>query len=115
MPEGRAPASELSELISLLILYVKQQTLGPLKSVGKSLAFGSAAALMLGTGVVLLLVGLLRALESETGSLFAGEWSWAPYFLTLIAGLIGFGLLSAILLRTPKVPGGPDRARGGEA
>ncbi len=59
---------------------------------------------MLGIGAILLLTGLLRALQTETGTLFAGEWSWAPYFLTLVAGLIGFGLLAAILLRSPKVP-----------
>jgi hypothetical protein len=111
MPEGRGPTSELSELISLLILYVKQQTLGPLKSVGRSLLFGTAAALMLGIGAVLLLTGLLRALQTETGTLFAGEWSWAPYLLTVVAALLGFGLLAAILLRAPKVPtgsGGPS-------
>ncbi len=114
MSEGRAPASELSELISLLILYVKQQTLGPLKSAGRSLLFGAAAALMLGIGAVLLLTGLLRALQTETGTLFAGEWSWAPYFLTLVGALVGFGLLAAILLRTPKLPAASGTSGGGD-
>jgi hypothetical protein len=113
MPEdGRAPASELSELVSLLIRYVKQETLGPLKAVGRTLLFGSVAAVMVGIGGILLLIGLLRALETETGTLFAGEWSWAPYFLTVIAALIGLGLAAAMLLRTPKVP---DGSSGGEA
>jgi hypothetical protein len=104
----------VSDLFSLLILYVKQQTLGPLKSVGRSLLFGAAAALMLGIGAVLLLTGLLRALQTETGTLFAGEWSWAPYFLTLVAALIGFGLLAAILLRSPRVPTGASETTGGD-
>jgi hypothetical protein len=91
--------SELSELFDLLRRYVVQETLEPLKQVGRVLAFGSGAAVFLGIGLVLLLVGLLRALETETGTLFAGEWSWAPYFLTVIAGAIGLGLAAAVLLK----------------
>ncbi len=102
MAEDRhGTAAELSELAGLLRRYVMQETLEPLKRIGRDLAFGGAAAVTLGIGLVLLLVGLLRALQSETGSVFAGEWSWAPYFLTVIAGAAALGMAAAMLLRSP--------------
>lgn len=101
MAEDRhGTASELSELVDLIRRYVMQETVEPLKRIGRGLAFGSAAAVTLGIGLVLLLVGLLRALQTETGSVFAGEWSWAPYFLTVIAGTAALGIAAVMVLRS---------------
>ncbi len=94
------PASELGELVSLLWRYVLQETTGPLKALGRVLGFGSAAALMFGIGGVLGLIGLLRVLETETGSWFTGSLTWVPYVLTLVAGCIVVALGGAVLLRS---------------
>ena len=94
---------DLSDSGRQLVRYVKQETLGPLKAIGRTLAFGAGGAIMLGAGGILLLVGLLRALQSETGPLFAGEWSWAPYFPTLIADLIASDLIAAFVYATRNV------------
>jgi hypothetical protein len=96
------PASEANELVSLLWRYVLQETTGPLKSLGRVLGFGSAAALMFGIGGVLGLIGLLRVLETETGSWFTGSLTWVPYVLTLVAGCIVIALAATVLLRSPK-------------
>lgn len=100
MAEVKSTKSELSELVDLLRRYVVQETVEPLKRVARLLAVGSAAAILLGTGLVLLLIALLRVLETETGSLFAGEWSWAPYFITVLAGTVVLALAAAALLKS---------------
>lgn len=103
MPEVKAKAdetkNEVGELVNLLKAYLLQETVAPLKTIGRSLAFGIAAALMFGVAAVLSLVALLRALQGETGSLFSGEWNWAPYGLTAIAGLLFIGLAAALTFK----------------
>lgn len=106
MSDAKAKAGETKdeavELLGLVKSYALQETVEPLKTIGRFLAFGSAAAIMFGLAAVLSLVGLLRALQTETGSLFSGEWNWAPYCLTGIAALIFLGLAAAVALRKPK-------------
>ncbi|MGH9297517.1 MAG: hypothetical protein ACRDZP_06015 [Acidimicrobiales bacterium] len=92
--------TEVTELVGLVKTYVLQETLGPLKQIARTLAFGSAAAVMLGIGAVLFLVALLRVLEAQ--SIFAGQWNWAPYLLTAAAALIFLGAAGALLLRSPR-------------
>jgi hypothetical protein len=96
------PRVEATELAELVKTYALQETVGPLKQVARTLALGSAAAVMLGFAAVLSLVGLLRALQGETGSLFLGEWNWAPYALTAIAAVIFLGMAAAVGLRAPR-------------
>jgi hypothetical protein len=96
------PREEGSELIDLLRRYLIQETVTPLKTVGRTLLFGSAAAVLLGIGAVLLLLGVLRVLQTETGSAFAGTWSWVPYPITAILGLVVVGGSGFGLLRTRK-------------
>jgi hypothetical protein len=114
MSEPKGATSEASELIDLLKRYVLQETVGPLKTMGRSLGFGAAAALMFGIGAVFALLGVLRVLETETGTLFSGDWSWAPYGLTTLAGFVVIGLGAAMLLRTADTgqQGRPSAASG---
>jgi hypothetical protein len=62
-------------------------------------------ALLLGMGVSLLLLGGLRALQTETGTTFTGNWSWAPYLIVVVAGaaLIGLALLRITRRKGPGV------------
>ncbi len=105
----KSAGSELSELVDLLKRYVLQETVGPLKTMGRSAGIGAAAAFLLGLGGVFLLIGVLRVLETETGTIFTGDWSWAPYFLTVVAGLLFLGAGAASLLRSPKTTSAPAR------
>lgn len=81
-----------SELWALVRDYAKQQTLEPLKGVGRFIGFGLAGALFVGTGLLLLAVGLLRALQTETGTHFQGNWSWVPYLVVLVVSSAVLGL-----------------------
>jgi len=94
--------TEVVELVALVKAYAIQETVGPLKRIGRTLAFGSAAALMFGIAAILSLVGLLRALQTETGSVFGGEWTWVPYLLTVVAALAFLGVAGAMALRGPR-------------
>jgi len=73
----------------MVVEYVKQETVVPLKQLGRYIGFGIVGSLLLGLGVVLLAVGGLRALQTETGSTFAGDWSWGPYGIVFVALMFG--------------------------
>jgi hypothetical protein len=74
-----------AELWDLVRGYAKQEAVGPLKGIGRFLAFGAAGSVTLGTGIVLLVIAGLRALQTETGSAFDGNWSFVPYLAVLVA------------------------------
>jgi len=82
----------VGELKQLTIDYAKQETLEPLKALGRYVGFGLAGALLLATGVAFLVLGALRVLQTETGSVFTGHLSWAPYFITLAGCALVAGL-----------------------
>lgn len=87
MPESGSDKSLptlATELWDLVRAYAKQETIEPLKGLGRAVGFGVAGALSLGIGVVLLVVGVLRVLQTETGEAFDDNWSWVPYLIVLV-------------------------------
>jgi hypothetical protein len=88
-----------SELWDLVRAYAKQETIQPLKGILRFVGFGLAGGLFLSIGLVLLALGGLRALQTQTGSTFQGNWSWAPYGIVVVAAFAVVGLL---LSRTTK-------------
>jgi hypothetical protein len=85
----------VSELVALVRTYAKQETVGPLKNLGRSVGLGIGGSLVLSVGVVLLALAGLRALQTETGTAFDGSWSWVPYVLTLVGVAVVIGLALA--------------------
>jgi len=94
---------DVTGIVDLLKDYAKQETVEPLKGIGRYLAFGVAGSFLLGIGLVLLALAGLRALQTETGSTFHGNWSWAPYFITLV------GVLIVIALAVSRISRGSAR------
>jgi hypothetical protein len=82
-----------SELWELSVAYAKQETIDPLKGLGRFLAFGVGGAILFGLGSVLLLLAGLRALQTETDTTFTGNLSWIPYLIVLAAALLLVGLV----------------------
>jgi hypothetical protein len=76
----------------MVVAYFKQETVEPIKGLGRFLAYGAAGAAVLSIGLVMLAVAGLRALQTETGSTFRGNWSWAPYGITLVGCAIVIAL-----------------------
>lgn len=93
-PEGRnsggaaAGREALADTFGLIRRYVVQETIGPLRHLGKRLGLAAAGALLTGIGVVLLLLAVLRVLQTETGSFFAGNMSFGPYLVTAVVAMI---------------------------
>jgi putative superfamily III holin-X len=102
---GRSPSLPqlVLELRDLVIAYFKQETITPLKALGRYAGFGLAGALLLGFGALFLSVGALRALQTETGGTFDGDWSWAPYLIVVTGLVIVLGIVFAVSMR-----GSPD-------
>jgi uncharacterized BrkB/YihY/UPF0761 family membrane protein len=83
----------VTELRDLLVRYFREQTLVPLRKLGRYIGFGVLGSLLLGFGVVFLGMAGLRALQDETGDTFSGDWSWVPYLIMFVALLFGAGLV----------------------
>ncbi len=84
----------------LLVAYAKQETVEPLKGLGRWVGAGAGGSVLIATGVSLLLLSGLRALQTETGTTFTGNWSWVPYLIMLVAAGLVVGL--SYLLITKK-------------
>ena len=96
-PEPKGVGAQVGDLKDLVVGYAKQETVDPLKTLGRYLGFGLAGSVAIGGGLVLLLLALLRGLQeltvfndpSPTGD---SIWSWVPYAITAVVGLVIAGL-----------------------
>ena len=85
---AKAESATVGEVVDYVKAYAKQETLGPLKGAGTWIAMGAAGAVALGLGICIMLLGLLRVLQVETGLGTSEWWSWVPYLIVLIVGVI---------------------------
>ena len=97
----KPPQEQLRELKELIIAYFKQETIDPLKGLVRYVAFGLLGAVLMGTGICFLAIGGLRALQTETGTTFTGNWSWAPYLFAIVALLI-VAFVALLRARSPR-------------
>jgi hypothetical protein len=90
------------DAFQLTVDYVKQETVEPLKGLGRFLGFGIIGSFALAFGILLLLLGVLRLLQTETGTSLAGDWSWVPYAVVIVLGL---GVIGVAVWRITAGPG----------
>jgi len=83
---------DLDNARTLAVGYVREETVDPLKRLGRFFVFGTLGALAIAAGSVFLLVGLLRILQTET-SVFRGNLSWLPYVFVALAAISGIAVL----------------------
>ncbi|HVW35542.1 MAG TPA: hypothetical protein VHL53_23625 [Acidimicrobiia bacterium] len=81
---AKNPTGDARELVDLVIAYAKQETIEPLKGLGKNAAWGLGGAVCLGIGGVFCSMGALRAMQSETDFFERHNLSYLPYLLTVI-------------------------------
>ena len=84
-PSSRREQASVGEVIDYVKTYAKQETVGPLKGAGRWVAMGAAGAVALGLGLSLLLLGLLRLLQSEWSRSATGRLSWISYLVVFAA------------------------------
>jgi hypothetical protein len=94
--KGASLPGEAQELFQLVIGYAKQETLDPVRNLGRFVGFGLGGALLGSLGAVLLLLGSLRLLQTETGDALDGNLSFVPYVVVLVlSGAIAGGAMKA--------------------
>jgi hypothetical protein len=98
-PSSRSRRASLGEVVDLTKRYALQEIVGPLRNVGRWVGMGLAGAVLLGIGMLTLLVGLLRLLQTETGDVFDGNWSFVPYVIVLV---LTIALMAIIASRIQK-------------
>lgn len=99
--------SSISELIDLVRAYAKQETIGELRGTGRWLAWGALGGVSILLGLLFVLVGVLRLLQS---TVFDGSsaMSWAPYFIVL-ALTIALVVFSQSRIRKPFLHSAGDK------
>jgi hypothetical protein len=86
---GRSFGSLLDEFVSLVVAYAKQETLDPIKSLGRFIAFGIVGALLLALGGGLLALAAIRLIQAETGRHLHGSLTWVSYFGGVVVAGVG--------------------------
>lgn len=86
--DGKGVPALVSDLWDLVVTYVKQETIVPLKDLGRFVAAGVAGSVLLSIGLLFWVLAVLRALQTETGDLFEDTFSFAPYLLTLVVAAV---------------------------
>ena len=82
----------VNDLWQLVRDYAKQETIDPLKSIGRFLAWGVAGSVMLSLGLIFGTLAVLRVLQSETGKHLTGSLTFIPYLVALVVDAIAIGL-----------------------
>ena len=93
------------DAVQLTIDYLKQETLGPLKGLGRFLAWGIGGSVAIAIGLLLILIGVLRVLQDETGAHLSGDWSWVPYFVVSVLGI------AMVAIAGWRITSGPAKRR----
>ena len=81
--------NQAKELVDLVVTYTKQETVDPLKRLGKTVAFGVAGAMLVGIGGVFLALSALRALQTQTDFFEEHKLTWAPYLILTLPLVLG--------------------------
>jgi hypothetical protein len=104
LPKSKSIPEIFQELWELLRDYAKQETVDPLRNLGRYLAAGTGGALLLALGFFFLGLSGLRALQTQTGDTFDDGWMSAlPYLIVLaVLGAIAGIAVSRIGRGTPR-------------
>ncbi|MGI9615582.1 MAG: hypothetical protein ACR2QO_21900 [Acidimicrobiales bacterium] len=96
------PMDGAQEVQDLLVSYAKQETVEPLKTLGRYFGFGIAGSILVALGAFFVGLGVLRLTQSF--SAFAGS-SWAstlPYVIALVVLVLFLGLIYLALGRAKR-------------
>jgi hypothetical protein len=96
--------AEAAEFKDLVVAYARQETLTPLRNLGHDLAFGFAGAICIATGILFAMLALLRGLQelqalNDPTDVSGGRFSWAPYTIVAVVGLIVAAIFTRQLVR----------------
>jgi Putative Actinobacterial Holin-X, holin superfamily III len=106
LPSMSSITDTVRDLRDLLVSYAKQETIDPLRNLGRYLGYGLSGMSLITLGVFLLGMAVLRAMQSMTGDVFNGFWSWVPYLVVVL----GFAAVLAFVIS--RISRELDHSRG---
>jgi hypothetical protein len=95
--ETKSLPQVLGELKDLTVTYARQETIDPVRGLGRFVAYGVGGSFVLGVGLCLLGLAALRALQTETEA-FDGFWSWVPYLITAVV-LVALAFVAVLRIK----------------
>lgn len=98
----KTPKEQLNELLGLVVAYAKQETIGPLRSLGRFLIWGVIGALLMTAAGILLTLAAIRAVQTEAAPHVSGNLSWLPYIGGIIVAAVFAGLAVRRISKVPK-------------
>lgn len=103
--DDKGLGTHLNELLGLVIAYAKQETVVPLKNLGRYVAWGAAGAILFAVGGALLTLTGVRVVQAETGRHLHGNWNWVPYCGGLLVAVTGAGWAGLHILKGDRAIG----------
>lgn len=94
--------THFNELLSLVTAYAKQETIAPLKNLGRYIAWGAIGIVMFSTGAVFATLTAIRVVQSETGRHLHGELTWVPYLAGMLVAVLGAAWAASKIIRGDK-------------
>jgi hypothetical protein len=91
--------AHLHDLLALTVGYAKQETVVPLRNLGRYIAWGVAGAVLFATGGAMLTLTAVRVVQSETGRHLHGDLTWVPYLAGVVVASGGVGWALTRILR----------------
>jgi hypothetical protein len=98
----------VKELASMAVSYAKQETVAPLKGLGRYAAAGFSSAICFATGLFLLALGALRGIQAATGASdnkrggLDGSLNWIPYLLAVLVCVLLLAFIGIAAKRAAK-------------
>lgn len=87
--DDKGLGTHFNELLGLVIAYAKQETVVPLKNLGRYVGFGLAGAVLMAAGGAMATLAAVRLVQVETGRHLTGQLTWVPYLGGILVAGIG--------------------------
>lgn len=87
--DDKGVGEHLNELLGLVVAYAKQETVVPIKNLGRYVAWGVAGAVFFAIGGAMLTITAVRVVQTETGGHLHGDLTWVPYLGGVLVAAVG--------------------------
>ena len=88
---GNSVQRDLDEIKALALRYIKEETIQPIKEMGRFVLWGAVGSLLVGFGYFFLLFGALRFLQDQF-KVLDGSLSWIPYLIVVVLAALVMAL-----------------------
>lgn len=76
------------DVLDLVVSYAKQETIEPLRGAMRWILWGLASMAFICTGLVFIVLGVVRVTQDVLGDSFQHSWSFVSYFVGVLACVV---------------------------